>query len=131
MTKTHKRQGIDMDPFTRIFVDAYITAALWSSMDDNGDPLDDGNYELSSETRDLMTAEASAFFQAHRDLIDQTPEGYGYENAGHDLWLTRCGHGAGFWDGDAGDVGDELSELAKALGDQHIYVGDDDQLYIY
>ena len=34
---------------------------------------------------------------------------------GSDLYLTAVGHGAGFWDGDWGDVGDSLAELAKTM----------------
>ena len=34
---------------------------------------------------------------------------------GSDLYLTAVGHGAGFWDGDWGHIGDKLTELAKAL----------------
>lgn len=36
-----------MDKFTL----AYIEAALWSSTDDNGEPLDNGGHELAEETR--------------------------------------------------------------------------------
>ncbi len=34
---------------------------------------------------------------------------------GGDLYLTAAGHGAGFWDGDCGPVGDKLTEIAKAM----------------
>lgn len=34
---------------------------------------------------------------------------------GGDLYLTAAGHGAGFWDGDWGDVGDKLTEIAKVM----------------
>jgi hypothetical protein len=50
--------------------------------------------------------------------------------AGHDFWLTRNGHGAGFWDGDLSeDVGNALTEAAKKFGECHLYVGDDGQIY--
>ena len=32
---------------------------------------------------------------------------------GHDFWLTRNGHGAGFWDGDYGDYGDAITQVVK------------------
>lgn len=32
---------------------------------------------------------------------------------GSDLYLTAVGHGAGFWDGDWGPIGDDLTELTK------------------
>jgi len=34
---------------------------------------------------------------------------------GGDLYLTAAGHGAGFWDGDWGEAGDALTELANAM----------------
>lgn len=36
-----------------------------------------------------------------------------YEQAGHDFWLTRCGHGSGFWNRGLGKQGDQLTELCK------------------
>lgn len=49
---------------------------------------------------------------------------------GHDFWLTRNGHGAGFWDRGLGDVGDQLSEAARAHGAMDAYLGDDGDLYL-
>lgn len=48
---------------------------------------------------------------------------------GHDLWLTRNGHGAGFWDRGYGKIGEELSDLAKSLGPCDWYVGSDGNVY--
>lgn len=50
--------------------------------------------------------------------------------AGHDFWLTRCGHGAGFWDGDWPEpYGDQLTDAAKAFGNVDLGPGDDGKLY--
>lgn len=52
------------------------------------------------------------------------------EQAGHDLWLTRCGHGAGFWDRDK-PHGDELTALVghgTIFDNRDVYVGDDGKL---
>lgn len=50
--------------------------------------------------------------------------------AGHDFWLTRCGHGCGFWDRDLGELGDRLSDAARAFGEVWMYVGDDGKVYV-
>jgi len=51
--------------------------------------------------------------------------------AGHDFWLTRNGHGAGFWDGDWPEpMADALKKAAKAFGECNLYAGDDGRLYI-
>jgi hypothetical protein len=39
-----------------------------------------------------------------------------YQHAGHDFWLTRNGHGAGFWDRGMGMLGDELTAACKPYG---------------
>ena len=52
------------------------------------------------------------------------------EQIGHDLWLTRNGHGAGFWDRGLGAQGDSLTAICEALGGVDSYVGDDGLLYL-
>lgn len=54
------------------------------------------------------------------------------EQLGHDFWLTRCGHGAGFWDRDIGtpDQRKALTDLSHIFRETYIYVGDDGKLYL-
>lgn len=55
-----------------------------------------------------------------------------WEAIGHDLWLTRNGHGVGFWDRNMGRVGERLTALCghgKAFGPVDAYVGDDELVY--
>jgi hypothetical protein len=49
---------------------------------------------------------------------------------GHDFWLTRNRHGAGFWDRGLGDLGDKLTAAAHTYGESNLYVGDDGQVYV-
>jgi hypothetical protein len=52
------------------------------------------------------------------------------KRAGHDFWLTRNHHGAGFWDGDwPEESGDRLTAASHAFGNVDLYVGDDDLIY--
>lgn len=37
--------------------------------------------------------------------------------AGHDFWLTRQGHGTGFWDRGLGEIGDKLTDACKSYGE--------------
>ena len=55
---------------------------------------------------------------------------HGEEQIGHDIALTRNGHGSGFWDHDDGEVGAVLTEAAEALGEVWPYVGDDGLIYV-
>lgn len=113
------------------FVLAYITAALWSSTDesrpDGGDPLDK-NYtqeDISAETLLKMREDCQKFYDEHQEDI-----GLAFAKAGHDFWLTRNGHGCGFWDGDwPKEIGQRLTEASEIFDNFDLYVGDDDIIY--
>lgn len=123
------------DPKLDAFTEAYVTAALWSSTDDDDSPMDD-NYSKDSiapESLYQMIADCAHFQKLYGDLIVE--ENYVGRSesgvdamAGHDFWLTRCGHGAGFWDGDW-TCGDVLTKAAKSFGETSLYVGDDGRVY--
>lgn len=137
------------------FTQAYIGCALWSSTDsrtpcwdcnrkgcdkcedkgyidehDYPSPLDE-NYDdddLATDTRAQMEKDCLNFIWYNRHALraaEKAREGYGAEQAGHDYWLTRNGHGAGFWDRGLGTLGDELTDAAHANGEFNLYVGDD------
>lgn len=46
-----------------------------------------------------------------RTYVDHVGGGAG--QIGHDFALTRAGHGAGFWDRGAGEIGDVLTDIAE------------------
>jgi len=54
---------------------------------------------------------------------------YGPYEAGIDFWLTRNGHGAGFWDRGLGELGDTLSAACDAFGEVCAYLGDDSRVH--
>jgi len=123
------------------FTEAYIECALWSSHDESneygGNPLDDnyGVEDIHPDTLKQMVEDCKAF---QDDATNAFPElDYteifikGCDHGGHDFWLTRNGHGAGFWDGDYPELGDELTKLCKSYGDYDLYVGDDGMIYGY
>jgi hypothetical protein len=113
---------MQLDTFTQ----AYIEAMLWSSCDDDDEPLD-SNYSVSDLHQSAMeTIQADcAKFQAENDLSEGTDS-----QAGHDFWLTRNGHGAGFWDGDWPNTGDTLTAASKAFGECNPYVSNDGIIYL-
>lgn len=126
------------------FVKGYLVCALWSTNDESdesgGDPLD-YNYDIDAiHPGSALGAreECLAFMQSNWEDLqgysktrDYRPEhGSIWEYAGHDFWLTRNGHGAGFWDRGLGELGDRLSVASKTYAGQDIYVGDDGKLYL-
>lgn len=107
----------------------YLICALWSSVDDDGEPLDSvySIDDISAQTVKQMQNELNDFIESNEDLLIES--GQSDEQIGHDFWLTRNGHGAGFWDRGLGAVGDELSKASKSYGSADLYVGDDGLIY--
>lgn len=106
---------------------AYLECALWSSTDDDGEPLDreHGTDSIDAGTRADMLSDCRDFWASnYADLHTMEPD-----QAGHDFWLTRNGHGAGFWDRGLGQQGERLTRAAKIYGGVDLYVGDDGLIY--
>lgn len=127
--------GVDLDRF----VDAYIECALWSSThcNEEGDDcvtLDETEGDLSDQARAAMETDCRDFLASDRVLelvllaMDADPK-FTISSAGHDFWLTRVGHGAGFWDRGLGWIGDGLTKAAKSAGSRDLYLGDDGDIY--
>lgn len=112
-----------LDDFTR----QYIETALWSENDEDGTPLDK-NYDIS----DISEATLKSMIEDCRDFQEKNQDDIASDpgRAGHDFWLTRNHHGAGFWDGDwPKAVGERLTKAAHAYGEVNLYVGDDGLIY--
>lgn len=114
----------------------YLETALWSSNDEStpagGEPFD-RNYDLSDiapASIDQAVTDCDAFFiKASRLGILGDPQASDSSNLGHNFWLTRNGHGAGFWDGDYPEHGDELTRLCEEFREINPGLGDDGVIY--
>ena len=99
------------------FFEAYVDAAVFTDQPElpsyDTDDLDADSYqEIWDDCVD--------FIVANEHLI-----GDNYAQAGHDFWLTRNRHGAGFWDREdvyGVDAARELTEAAHAYGESHLEV---------
>lgn len=108
-----------MDQFTL----AYITCALWSNTMDKKYSMND----LAPETMEQMKEDCQSFQEKYGSLIQND-----LSQAGHDFWLTRNGHGAGFWDGDwEKDLGEILTKASKTYGECNLFVCDDGLIDCY
>lgn len=126
------------------FVDGYIECILWcDAIPVHADP-DHEDYEDSWESGGLQHLSVSDKTRA--DIIERAmlrefvagnfddllrycevraydpSEGPVESYAGHDFYLTRAGHGAGFWDRGLGELGDRLTNASKSYGspDDHM-----------
>jgi hypothetical protein len=114
----------------REFFNAYQYAALWTCCDIEGRPLDESFHaeDIADDARKEMRAECLEFWETHEQTW--TEAGLDDAQAGTDFWLTRNGHGTGFWDRGLGEAGRLLSDAAKVYGSSDLYVGEAGCLYV-
>jgi hypothetical protein len=140
MPKLRHRVMAKRPPGPDAFTRAYIEAALWSTNDESdeggGEPLDKnyGPEDIAPETMLAMKHDCADFQHRFGSLIEDDEskaiDKWGrWELAGHDFWLSRNGHGAGFGDGNFPKHDDELHDAAESYGDFELYVGDDGVIY--
>lgn len=113
-------------------VDSYLVAALWSSDNDaTGEPFDAeyGIYDFTDNARKEITKVVKKFVDNNLETIKESE--LDMSQVGHDLWLTRNGHGVGFWDrGLPKAIGDKLTANAKKLGESMLYVDKDGKVAV-
>ena len=132
-----------LDAFTK----AYVEAAMFTTNDNSdpsgGEPLDK-NYsprDIDPKTLMKMAEDCQRFQKENAQDLAQTRVEDGAtwtadEQGGHDFWLSRNGHGAGFFDAHNGipypdDVAERLQDDAHNWGNFDLYVGDDGKIYHY
>ena len=92
----------ELDDFTRAYLEAILFAETDNADDSGGEPLD-RNYDLwdfDPDSLDKAIEDCRRFQEENAaDLARYNhPQWSAAELGGHDFWLTRNGHGAGFWD---------------------------------
>lgn len=113
------------------FARGYVECALWLA--DSRPPP--GPWEATGQLEDMLAAidyatladllaDAADFEESNADDLAEAyaTDRYDASRAGHDFFLTRNGHGAGFWDRGLGDVGERLSSAARVYGSCDVYV---------
>ncbi len=110
------------------FIKGYIATALWLAKPD--DELNEWRAkDISADALSLISSDCLAFYTTARDLLLATGQS-DFTHHGHDFYLTRNGHGSGYWDrGYPENIGDMLTELAGAYSPADLYRGDDNSLY--
>ena len=113
-----------------IFLDSYIAAALWSSTDSKEIALDEnyGPENIAPKALARMREDCEDFQRVNAMLLAQAGD---ESQNGHDFWLTRNHHGAGFWDrGYPNNIGELLTAAAHVYGSCGLYVGDYGRIYL-
>jgi hypothetical protein len=104
---------------------AYLQAVAFTDFGDIDQPPADA--EFSPLAKSQACLQCRDLLWANVDII-----GDKVEQAAHDMWLTRNGHGTGFWDRPevwGVDGADTLTRCARSMGSVDVSVGDDGLIY--
>lgn len=107
--------------YLKLFFAGYVGCAEWvleGTYDGFPDDMPKEPPQLTDEDLEGMRQDCQQFVKENAcDLrIAATLHGLDAEHAGHDFYLTRNRHGAGFWDRGLGHIGDRLTGTAQAFG---------------
>lgn len=111
-----------------IIANAYVEALYFT----DGQYSDEDSFttenELSIEAMTSTLVQVWAFWVTVRADV---PADADLKRIGRDLWFTRNGHGAGFWDGDWPEpFATRATDASKTLGEVTPYLGDDGLVYL-
>ena len=119
----------ELHPETDEFTSSYLEAAEWA---DKPEEEDWSSAEWAPEAVKRAKADCIRFRFRASDLLvdldwDHPKDTY---PIAYDFWLTRQGHGSGFWDGNYPEpAARNLTEIAKGFEETNIYLGDDGLIY--
>ncbi len=117
-----------------LFTQGYIESMMWTLTDEDGHSLDYlGLHDIAPEAIEKCRAVCAEFQEMNREDLDQASDESHRDDSshGHDFWLTRNHHGAGFWDrGYDETLGEALTTAAHAYGEAYACVGDDGLVYV-
>ena len=97
----------------------YASAVLFTETDsDSGEPLD-SEYSVSDFDKETVTSSKkmlAEFYSKNKEAIEES--GLDLDTIGNDIWYTRSGQGAGFFDHSLDEeVEEKLTKGAKELGE--------------
>jgi hypothetical protein len=112
------------------FLNGYFACAEWLLDEEEAPKLRDTTQWSALARREAMR-DARAFLAVAGTALRAVSDSYAMARAGHDFWLTRNGHGAGFWDREELEIpgpdgrdqlGEWLSTAARRFGEIDVYV---------
>ena len=112
----------------------YFKAVIWADM--GPDSYIEGELGHEPTVADInikcLVAQQNVvteFLEKANFILENTD--YSQRQAEHDFYLTRQGHGCGFWEADhcTEIEGEALTNIATEFGELDFYVGDDKSIY--
>jgi hypothetical protein len=116
----------DLDDFTT----GYLECAEFTDCNSDSEEMADA-VAFSPAFIESAKADCADFQESNAELLARYCEvsGRDMSHAGHDFWLTRNGHGAGFWDRGNDPCFEELTRASEPYGSVDLYCGDDSLIY--
>ena len=116
----------------------YLEAALWAEGEDGEFDVKSIETDIAPESIEKAKSDIKRFLEKIGDEAYEANWGEFFsgegamtpDQIGHDLLLTRNGHGSGFWDRGLDEIGEKLSDAAREMGSVDVYEGDDGIIYI-
>ena len=113
---------------------SYFEAALWTDEDRLAEEVGEeaahgfGIFDFSEETRTKAKEDITRFMEKAGQYLTEITD----EMIGHDFWLTRNRHGAGFGDRKELDweISDKIRKICHEFHEISVIVGDDGKLYL-
>lgn len=100
---------------------AYLECALWTE-EENDDLESKTIYDITEKSKKEAIEQIEWFVDSAGEALNNIED----SSIGYDLWLTRNGHGAGFFDKNYDkDIIDFLLFLCDELGEAYLHVIDD------
>lgn len=114
------------------FIFGYIEAIFFTEDEGVGES---GIDELSYRAKQTIVNDCAAFYLANKQDLNDAFSNYNYSFAfaGQDFWLTRNGHGVGFWERGLEDAGQNLTDACgwgTDFTEKYVYRGDDNLIHI-
>ena len=116
--------------------EAYLEAAFGTTTDDDGELLE-ANYSVSDLSPSAKSRLLNEFFNFVKRVDKLVPDhDFSPADLASDFWMTRNGHGTGFWDNQGKPWQDEevakmLTDIAHSFGEQDLYISDAGQVEVF
>jgi len=110
-------------------LNSYLEAALFTDGEQLENEYEDLDLSISNIDKNSINSakkDIATFIKLAKKQAPTELESYNNDDLGHNIWLSRNGHGAGFFD----DNNDTLQSIAEKLKEKLIYAGDDGKIYI-
>ena len=104
---------IELTAKESIFVTCYLATVDFTETGDTDQP--ESGADLDDDFIRESTIDCLSFYSRICCYLSDDE----VERAAHDFWLTRNGHGAGFWDGDWPLYGDIFTRIAQGYGEAY------------